>query len=102
MWFHLTTVRLYLPNDDTVKETLHSDEFKGFVTEYGGKASYVLECPENSAEFNFLTLWDREEDAEAFFEGEEFLQFSDEIRPHLIAPLCQRRYEVMVEEPMLV
>ena len=58
MWFHLTTIRLYLPNADSVKETLHSEEFTELVTEYGGRASYVLECPENSAEFNFLTLWD--------------------------------------------
>ena len=101
MWFHLTTIRLYLPNADSVKETLHSEEFTGLVAEYGGRASYVLECPENSAEFNFLTLWDKEEDAEIFFDSEEFLQFSDEIEHHLIAPLCHRRYEVMAEAELV-
>ncbi len=95
MWFHLTTIHLYLPNADTVSETLHSEEFIDLVNRHGGQASYVLECPEQPFEFNYLTAWDSEEDADAFFESEMYKEFLSDVQPHLISPLCERRFEVM-------
>lgn len=70
MWFHLTTLRLYLPNADTVSETLHSQAFIDLVHQHGGQTSYVLKCPEHPSEFTFLTAWESKEIAEIFLAGE--------------------------------
>ena len=96
MWFHLTNIRLYLPNADNVGETLHSQSFVDLVTEYGGRASYVLECPEHPSEFTFLTAWDDKVVAEDFFSSDTYKQFVHELQPQLVAPVCERHFEVML------
>lgn len=96
MWFHLTNIRLYLPNDSNVNEHLHSQAFIDLVTEYGGRASYVLECPEHPSEFTFLTAWDTKESAQNFFAGDAYKHFVEELQPQLVAPVCERQFEVML------
>lgn len=96
MWFHLSTIRLYLPNADTVGETLRSQAFIDLVNRHGGRSGYVLECPEHPAEYTFLTIWDQEEDADAFFASKDYHAFENEMQPYLIAPVCERRFEVML------
>ncbi|MBT7781789.1 MAG: hypothetical protein HN741_02570 [Anaerolineae bacterium] len=95
MWFHLTTLRLYLPNADSVAEKLHSDEFVEIVANHRGRASYVLECAERPTEFTYLTAWDSKEDAENFFMSEIYASIIEDIQPHLVAPLCECRFEVL-------
>ena len=96
MWFHITNIRLYLPNNDNVVEKLHSQAFVDLVTEHGGRASYVLECPENPSELTFLTAWDTQDDAARFFASDIYKKFIHELKPQLIAPVCERQFEVML------
>ena len=96
MWFHITNIRLYLPNNDNVIQTLHSQAFIDLVTEHGGRASYVLECPENPSEFTFLTAWDVKEDADNFFASDIYKGFVAELQPRLVSPVCERQFEVML------
>ena len=96
MWFHLTNIRLYLPNDDNVNETLHSQAFIDLVAAHGGRSSYVLECPEHPSEYTFLTVWDDKEEAQHFFAGAAYHDFVQKLQPQLIAPVCERHFEVML------
>lgn len=95
MWFHLTKLRLYLPNADTVGEKLHGEEFAELVAEYGGLESYVLECADQPSEFTLLSVWDQEDEANAFFDSKVYADFIAEIEPALISPVCERSLEVM-------
>lgn len=98
MWFHLTNIRLYLPNDENVGEILHSQAFVDLVTEHGGRASYVLECPEHPSEFTFLTAWDTKDDAQIFFSSDVYKHFVEKLQPQLVAPVCERQFEVMLAD----
>ena len=97
MWFHIATMRLHLPNADSIAEKLHSKDFGKLVKEYGGLQSYVLECPDHPTEFTFLTAWEEKEDAETFLSSKVYTDFIDEIEPLLVSPVCERRFEVMSE-----
>ena len=96
MWFHLTNIRLYLPNNDNVGETLHSQAFIDLVTAHGGRSSYVLECPEHPSEYTFLTAWDHKEEADTFFASDVYKDFVNKLQPQLVAPVCERHFEVML------
>lgn len=93
MWFHLTNIRLYMPNEDTLDDTLHSDAFVDLVTEHGGQAGYVLECPETPFEFTFLTVWDTKADAENFFTSDVYHDFIQEMSGKFVAPPCEHDFE---------
>ncbi len=96
MWFHITNIRLHLPNHDTVDQTLHSQLFVDLVTANGGHAAYVLECPQNPTEFTFLTAWDTKADANDFFTSDAYHHFIEEMSPKFVAPPCEREFEVML------
>ncbi len=95
MWFHLTNIRLYLPNEDTIDNTLHSQAFVDLIIEHGGRASYVLECPDNPTAFTFLTVWDTKADADDFFTSDTYHDFIQKMSPQFIAPPCEHEFEAM-------